>query len=182
MWRKGAGLLREEAVQHGPDMLTEFEKRETALLKMAAKKRGRAAIVTRADKPTAKPLREHYPLLYLMVTNWLRCGHLGDPGFMFYSDQALADLFSLFDWQGFSIAAEELNSEQIEQMRGRLGLRKANEKIPQITGARLNSQTTLIELNTQDPKFAKYEWPKSPWQLRCRIELSGRVLYSGVPA
>jgi hypothetical protein len=163
-------------------MLAEFEKREARLWKMIAKKRGKAAIANGALKPTAEPLRNKYPLLYLMLTNWIRCEHLGDPGFIFYSDPALADLFSLFDWQGFAVGGEELNSEQIEQMRGRLGLRKANEKIPLITGARMNPKTGIIELNTQDAKIAKREWPESPSQLRCRIELSGRVLYSGAPS
>jgi hypothetical protein len=180
MCRTGAGLLREAAAQHGSNMLKEFEKCEAALKKMMAKKCGKAALATHVDKPSAEPLRQRYPLLYLMVENWLRCGFRGDPGFMFYSDEALADLFSLFDWQGFSIAAEDLNSEQLEKMRGRLGLRKAVEKLPLITSAKMKFKTGVIELNTNDATIAKYEWPSVPVQLNCRIEISGRVLYRGL--
>jgi hypothetical protein len=163
MWRSGAGLLRDGAVQEGPEMLSQFEEYEARLLKMVAKQRGKAASSARSDRPTADRLRRKHPLRYLMVTNWLRCGCLGDPGFMFYSDNALADLFSVFDWRGFEVAADDLNSEQIEQMRGRLGLRKANEKLPLVTGVRMNHKTSVIELNTQDAKIARYEWPKPPF-------------------
>ena len=182
MWRSGAGLLLDAATQKGPNMLSQFEEHEARLLKMIAKQHGKLVTAARADKPTADSLRKKWPLLYLMLTNWLRCGHRGDPGFMFYSDPALTDLFSLLNWEGFKVTAEDLDSEQIEQMRGRLGLRKANEKLPLITGARMNRTGAYIQLNTQDAKIAKCEWPKTPLQLTCRIQLNGRVLYSGVPS
>jgi len=182
MWRADAGLLRDGAAQEGPEMLNQFKEHEARLLKMVAKKRGKAASSARSDKPTADRLRRKHPLQYLMVTNWLRCDCLGDPGFMFYSDNALADLFGLLDWQGFEVAADDTNSEQIEQMRGRLGLRKANEKLPLVTGAKMNHKTSVIKLNTQDAKIAKYEWPKTPPHLACRIELNGQILYSGAPS
>jgi len=166
--------LRTKTAQADPRILREFEERETHLLSLIAKKKGKAATVARSGRLTAEALRRDYPLAYLMLTNWLRCGHLSDPGFFFYSDSALAELFSILNWK--------LGSEQIEQMRGRLGLRKANAKRPLVTAARLNPDTNLIELNTFDAKAAKFEWPKPPWTLRCRLELSGRVLYAGAPS
>lgn len=110
----------------------------------------------------------------------MRCGPLGDPGLCFYSDPSITELFSLFDWQGFKVTADDLDSEQIERMRERLGLRKANAKFPWITSARLNPKTNLIELNTLEAKVAKSEWPKSPLTLRCGVELCGQVLYRGI--
>lgn len=179
MWRAGAATLRDEAARQGPAIMREFEKREAVLLGMMAKKKGKAATAIRPGEPTAHLLRSKHALAYLMVTGWVRCGPLGDPGLCFYSDNALADLFSLLDWRRFDVAAADLNSEQIEQMRGRLGLRKATEKLPLVTSARLNDKTNLIELNTLDAKVAKHEWPKPAQPLRCRVELCGQVLYSG---
>jgi hypothetical protein len=179
MWRADAGLLREAAAHKGPVWSHEFEEREARLVEIIAKKRGKAAAAARPRKLTADPLRDKWPLLYLMLTNWLRCGHFADVGLMFYSDSALADLFSLLNWRGFDVVAEDLDSEQIEKMRGRLGLRKAKEKLPLVTGARMDHKTGVIELNTHDAKTAKYEWPKYPLQLRCRVELSGQLLYRG---
>jgi hypothetical protein len=181
MWRAGAGLLRDAAVQAGPDILTQFEADESKLLERIAKKHGKTAAAARSDKPTADRLRRKWPVHYLMLSNWPRLGHLGEPGLMFFSDRALADFFSLLDWSGFDIRADVFDSEQVEQMRGRLGLRKANEKIPLVTGARINPEKGVIELNTSPVELANREWPKLPLRLRCPIELNGRILYAGDP-
>ncbi len=180
MWRAGAGSLRNAAANEGAEMLSEFEKREGKLVKMIQKKYGKAAAIP-GTTPTAESLRRNRPIEYLLLTGWIRCGCSGDPGLMFYSDRALADLFSLLDWDGFQVDSDGVNSEQIEQLRGRLGLRKANEKIPYTTGVRMSPKTGIIELNAQDAKLAASEWTNPPLQLRCRIELSGRLLYGGAP-
>lgn len=178
-WRADTEL-RIIAKEAGADALREFDEREERYLKMMAKKKGKAAAENRSAKLTAEPLRRKHTLEYLMMTGWVRCGPLGDPGLCFYSDAALADLFSLFDWRGFNVNPEDLSSERIERMRERLGLRKAHEKIPWITSARINPVSNHIELNTLEAKVAKSEWPKSPLTLRCSVELCGQVLYPGI--
>lgn len=178
-WRIDA-QLRAKAAKAGPQALDEFNKREAHLSRTMEKKNGKAAVATHPGKIMGERLHSKHSLAYLMATGWIRCGPMGDPGLCFYSDPALAELFSLFDWQRFKIVADDLNSEQIEHMRGRLGLRKAHEKLPLVTSARINPETHLIELNTLEAKIAKCEWPKSPHTLRCRVELCGHVLYRGV--
>lgn len=182
MWREGAALLRAKAAQAGPEVLAQFEEHEAKLVKMIAKKRGKRAAAVRSDKPTAERLRRKWPVQYLMVTCWLRLGNLGDPGLMFFSDRALADLFFYLDWSGFDICADDFDSEQIEQLRRRLGLRKANEKFPLVTGARINDETGTIEINTSNAKVAAFEWPITPLQLRSKIMLDGKTLYAGIPS
>jgi hypothetical protein len=179
MWRAGAGVLWDAAAQNGGDTLRAFEEREARLLRMRAKQKGKSSAAVRSDKPTAKPIRLKRPLAYLMVTGWLRCGDGDDPGLCFYSDEALTALFELFDWQGFHIVADDLTNDAIEQMRGRLGLRKALEKLPYVTGARMNGTSDFIELNTLDSKVAKRQWSKTPSRLGCKVVLDGRVLYRG---
>lgn len=180
MWRVGADFLRSAAASEGAEMLSEFEKREAKLVKMIQKKKGKEAAIP-GKNPTAESLRTKQPLAYIMLTNWIRCGPLGDPGLMFYSDRALADLFSLLNWHDFEVDSDGINSEQIEQLRGRLGLRKANEKMPYITGVKVDRKTGFLELNTHDAKLAASEWPKIALKLHSRIELSGRLLYGGAP-
>jgi hypothetical protein len=176
MWRAAAGLLREGAAQEGPELLREFEEREARLLKIIAKKSGKAAAAARPDKPTAEAIRCGSPVRYLLLVSWLRCGHLGDPGLCFYSDPALVALLSLLGWPHY-------NTHLIERMRERLGLLKACPKIPYVTGVRMNPRKKAIELNTLDAtKAVRFEWPPKPRQMRCRIELNGRVLYGGIPS
>jgi len=161
-------------------MLSEFEKREGELVRRIQKKEGKgAAIGTKI--PTAESLRSDRPIEYLLLSGWIRCGCLGDPGFMFYSDRALADLPSLLNWDGFELDPDGVNIGQIEQLRGRLGLRKANEKMPYITGVRMSPNSGIIQLNSIDAKLAASEWPKRPLKLRSPILLNGRQLYGGVP-
>ena len=80
---------------------------------------------------------------------------------MFYSDPALADLFSLLDWQEYEFAAEVLNSEQIEQMRGRLGLRKANEKFTK----RFTAVEDRLHARGRSVHDASLEEMEIEWQL-----------------
>lgn len=180
MWRAGSEFLRNASTNEGAGMLSEFEKREGELVKRIQKKHGKGAAI--GDKlPTAESLRSDRPIEYLLLSGWIRCGCLGDPGFMFYSDNALGDLFSLLDWDGFEVDPEGVNSEQIEQLRGRLALRKASNKTPYITGVRMSPDSGIIQLNSIDAKLAASEWPKRPSKLRSPILLNGRQLYGGVP-
>ena len=180
MYRAGAEILREGAVEAGREFELEFADREARLLARCRKKLGHNAVLNWPSRPSAESIRTNHPLEYLLLLLHLRFGPLGDPSLMFFSNRAVSELFDLLDWTGFDVDHDKISIEQIEKMRERLGLRPANVKLPYVTSVRQNPCTNIIELNTNVANVATCEWPSKPLGLKTEIKIGKFVLYGGV--
>jgi hypothetical protein len=125
-------------------------------------------------------LTETYPIQILIVSNWIRCGTLDDPGWCFFTNQALANLLSLLDWTGFDVKGEDISAEQVEQICVRLGLRKPDNGFLCYSDAKLDDKSGVIRLNHFPPKKAREEFPKDASELCAPIRLGQRTLYAGI--
>lgn len=141
-------------------------------LSRESRKRSRRPVRGNSRENAKARLTEKYPIQILLVSNWIRCGNSGDPGWLFFTNHALANLLTLLNWN--------VSSEMVEQICIRLGLRKPDDGFLVFSDVKLDDTLGVIRLNHFPPKKAREEFPKDAWKIRAPIQLGQRTLYAGI--
>ncbi len=155
------------AINIGDENLMAFQE-----LNIKSRERNRRPVQPNSKESAKARLVAQYQIQILLVSNWIRSGSSGDPGWLFYTHPALASLFSAFDFP--------ISSEAIEQKCVRLGLRKPDAGFLVFSNAIKDAESGIIRLNHLPPKMARQEFPKDAWKLRSPIKVGHRTFYAGI--